>query len=333
MKHFTEHKVGQQKETPSEKHFRANAKLMISGEYLVLAGAKALAMPVGYHQSLIVKPAGNGSPQLRWRSFIQGSPWLDISFEGAHLEVKGAPSSKTENAVHFGYLRKVLMAARSLNPVFLAGNECWDAQSDISFNISWGLGSSSSLISNIADWAGVNPYALLFSISSGSGYDVACARSDTPILYTFKGRKQDPAVEAVHFNPPFSDQLYFVYRGKKQSSEQSLRDFRAEKVKPEDVALISGLSGNMASASNLKDFQEMIREHENLISAYIQQTPVKKMLFDEFPGEVKSLGAWGGDFMLAASAVAPEEIIAYFSQKGFGTVIPFRNMMIHKKNY
>ena len=43
---------------------------------------------------------------------------------------------------------------------------------------------------------------------------------------------------------------------------------------------------------------------------------------------VKSLGAWGGDFVLAASAMDSAAITAYFKSKGLNTIIPYEQMVL-----
>ena len=43
----------------------------------------------------------------------------------------------------------------------------------------------------------------------GSGYDVACATADSPIFYhRLSGQAH---IQAVDFEPPFVEHLYFVY--------------------------------------------------------------------------------------------------------------------------
>lgn len=42
---------------------------------------------------------------------------------------------------------------------------------------------------------------------------------------------------------------------------------------------------------------------------------MQSTMFADFPGVVKSLGAWGGDFILAAANIAPTEIRSYFHKK------------------
>jgi hypothetical protein len=49
------------------------------------------------------------------------------------------------------------------------------------------------------------------------------------------------------------------------------------------------------------------------------------MTFSDFKGEIKSLGAWGGDFVMVISESDPT---AYFSEKGFTTVISYDEMIL-----
>ena len=65
--------------------------------------------------------------------------------------------------------------------------------------------------------------------------------------------------------------------------------------------------------------------HEALLSNILSLTPVKKALFPDYPGSIKSLGAWGGDFILATAEEAPD---AYFRNKGYETIIPYQKMVL-----
>jgi hypothetical protein len=50
---------------------------------------------------------------------------------------------------------------------------------------------------------------------------------------------------------------------------------------------------------------------------------VKDKFFKDYWGQVKSLGAWGGDFAMVTSDRSPSETRDYFAEKGFTTFIPF----------
>ena len=326
---------------------------MISGEYLVLSGARALAMPVSYRQTLTVAQRPASQPALDWRTQVKGNSWLQTRFSLPDLESVTQPGEGTQEAdwaqredgsqqryappqqenrsrkESVRFVRNVLRAARELNPDFLAGQYHWEAVSDIGFDREWGLGSSSSLISNIAWWASADPYALFFKVSNGSGYDIACARSSRPVLYQYQGTNTPPHVETTSFNPVFGGQLVFVYSGRKQSSEKSLRTFDPGIVRPEDIRDISALSQKMAVTQNLAAFMEAMDHHERITAQYLHRTPLQADFFPDFPGSVKSLGAWGGDFFMAAADRPREEIVSYFHHKGFHTVIPFAEMRLH----
>jgi hypothetical protein len=100
-------------------------------------------------------------------------------------------------------LQRLFLQAHKMNPLFPDPAFSWKVVTDTNFPLEWGLGSSSTLISNLAWWAGVDPFELLFSTSSGSGYDIACARQKTPLLYRFNGAGHAPSVREVAFDPPF----------------------------------------------------------------------------------------------------------------------------------
>jgi len=63
-----------------------------------------------------------------------------------------------------------------------------------------------------------------------------------------------------------------------------------------------------------------------LIGRSLNLPLVQDRLFPDFPGTVKSLGAWGGDFVLVASELAVSEVVNYFSDKGFRTILSWKDM-------
>ncbi len=310
---------------PQSLFFQSSGKLMISGEYLVLAGANALAMPVSYGQTLHIESAPSKNICVEWKTIIQENQWLVFSFHGTGLHAdESAMTASQETSVRF--IQSILLAAKQINPSFLSEGRVWHVRSALDFKLDWGLGSSSSLISNIAWWAGVNPFDLFYQIASGSGYDIACARSKKPILYTYTGKNKYPLIKPVDFNPPFSDHMVFLYSGKKQDSARSIRDFNPAAVPDAIIAQISDLSEQMASSNHLKDFMEMMRLHENILGECLGMRPVQQKYFTDFSGVVKSLGAWGGDFLLAVADMDQKKIIRYFQDKGYDPVFTFEEM-------
>ncbi|MBK8557148.1 MAG: hypothetical protein IPL65_15875 [Lewinellaceae bacterium] len=52
------------------------------------------------------------------------------------------------------------------------------------------------------------------------------------------------------------------------------------------------------------------------------------MHFSDYWGAVKSLGAWGGDFVLVTSEKDESTTRAYFLDKGFDVFLPWRDMIL-----
>lgn len=300
------------------KKFYSNGKLLLTGEYAVLDGALSLAVPTKQGQSLEVTT--NNTHQLIWRSYDEKKRrWFEGYYDRASLKIL---STTDENVA--ATLQKILLETRKLAPGFLSEKIGFEVVTYLSFPRDWGLGSSSTLINNIAQWAQIDPYKLLWNAFSGSAYDIACAMNDTPIHYRVKHQK--PNVRQVAFHPIFSEQIYFVYLNKKQNSREGIQTYRkATFDSKEFLVKISSLTQLITVCKELTDFQELITTHEKLVGSIIKQTPVKQKLFSDFDGAIKSLGAWGGDFILAAGK---GDIPTYFKHKGYTTVVPYSLMVL-----
>lgn len=304
-------------------YFRSNGKLMISGEYLVLAGAEALAVPVRLGQSMKISETGAATGSLEWSAREKGREWFRARYGGAGMEMEEYSDETMAKT-----LQTILLEAIKMNPRFLDDRRSKLVTTELEFDRQWGLGSSSTLVSNLAWWANVNPYQLLFRTLGGSGYDIACARNQGPLIYNYRGQREQPRVRQVGFHPVFSENLYFVYTGKKQSSAGSLEEFRAEEADPVDVRRISEVSRQMLMTHELERFIQLILKHEWITAKAIGKTSVMEASFSDFDGAVKSLGAWGGDFLLAASSLDKADLTAYFVSKGFHSPIPFEDLVL-----
>lgn len=308
------------------KEFYSNGKLLITGEYFVLEGAKSLAVPTACGQDLLVESIKE--PQLIWNSFTnEGECWLEVIFDLPKLRLVSATFEANEdggNDTLAENLNKILLETQKLNPSFCNSKTGFLVKTHLTFPKDWGLGTSSTLINNLANWAKVNPYQLLDNTFGGSGYDIACAINNTPILYTKKGI--NPIVEKVAFNPSFKEQLYFVYLNKKQNSREGIQRFKALKGNlTSEIIQISELTNAFLNCKNLVDFKKLLLEHEQIVSKTIQLKTVQEQLFSDYFGQTKSLGAWGGDFILATGN---DDSINYFNKKGFQTVIPYQDLIL-----
>ncbi len=300
--------------------YRSHGKLLLTGEYAVLDGAEALGLPARFGQTLEISK-GNTSGLL-WKSLDQdGKTWFEAEFRPGELDPdEKDPSGDDTRDILQGLLREAVR----LNPKFYTELKGKQAISQLEFPRSWGLGSSSTLISNIAQWAGIDPYILLWNAFGGSGYDIACARADGPLIYRVQERI--PVTESIAFNPPFHDRLFFVHLNRKQSSREAISQYRKNFQNYEGfLEEVSALTRAVATCTDWDAFTSLMRKHENLLSGVLEMERVQDQLFPDFDGFVKSLGAWGGDFVMAGGE---GDIPSYFRAKGYGTVLRYRDMVL-----
>ena len=302
-----------------KKTFYSNGKLLITGEYLVLDGAKALALPTKYGQNLIVEKSNN--QEIKWTSYdADGSIWFDETIPFNAI-VSSAPL-ETESIKNT--LITILRSAHQLNPDKLLVSEGYIITTELSFPRKWGLGTSSTLINNIAQWFQIDAFTLLKNSFGGSGYDIACAQNNTPVLYHLEVEK--PIVEIVKVNPSFSQNLYFVYLNQKQSSKSAIASYKEKKNNLEtQKEAINQITQKVLDAENKDVFAQTLENHEKILSSILETKTVKETLFPDFNGTIKSLGAWGGDFVLVVSEENPK---SYFLDKGYETVIPYTDMIL-----
>lgn len=297
--------------------YYSNGKLLLTGEYVVLDGAKALAIPTKYGQSLTVTPISE--KKIYWKSIdALKDVWLKTSFDLSELNGEQTSENDTRST-----LLNILKVAKALNSEFSSGGSGFEVVSKLDFPRNWGLGSSSTLINNIANWAGINAFELLAQTFGGSGYDIACAQHNLPITYQLKN--STPDIKEIDFSPKFSDQLYFVHLNKKQNSREGIIEYNSKKhLIGHVIDEISAITEQMVSTDSIDNFNNLLEKHEEIISSILQQPTVKDLLFKDFNGSIKSLGAWGGDFVLVSSSNNPR---FYFEDKGYNTIISYEDMI------
>ncbi len=306
-----------------DQYFFGHGKLLLTGEYFVLDGSDALALPVKLGQSLSVRYEQSFSPRLQWRALNgQGDLWFEAKFEFWHFDLLDG-----EDTPEKSLLQKILRQARVQNPHFLREEVDVFVETKLEFPIKWGLGSSSTLIYNIAQWAYISPFELLFNTYGGSGYDIACAQSKGPIVYERKGHV--PSWKLQAFYPPFKDSLYFIYLGVKQSSEEAIKLYEAKRpYDSEVIAEITSITNKIIGSKTLSEFNLLIEEHEKIIVSKLGLERAKSRYFSDFWGEVKSLGAWGGDFVLVTSDRSLEETKEYFKTRGHHIFFTFDQLIL-----
>ena len=300
--------------------YYSHGKFLLTGEYLVLKGALALALPLELGQTLTVETVC--TPSLQWNAYKPNGPWFSVTMNPENLKIINSDDQpKAEK------LSEILKAVKQLNPAAFKDGLCFETRLD--FDPNWGLGSSSTLIANLARWANVNPYELLKLTFGGSGYDIACATAEQPIYYQLIDNQ--PNVEIIDFNPSFAEHLFFIYQGQKQSSSKEIKAFLA-KSNPidlqKDIEAVSEISRAVPKCQSLEEFAMLMQCHERIISRCIGQEPVQKRFLD-FEGVLKSLGAWGGDFILAATRWGENQVKEYFKGKGLEVVFGYKEIVLN----
>ncbi|MCF4100857.1 GHMP kinase [Gillisia sp. M10.2A] len=303
-------------------NYCSHGKLLITAEYAVLDGALALAVPTKFGQSLKVQKSTSNT--IAWTAYNSlNEIWFQTKLGLSDTGIESLEDiAKESNVVK--KLREILWEAHLLNPKILSGKG-YKITTKLDFPNDWGLGSSSTLINNIAQWFGIDAYELLKNSFGGSGYDIAAAGNNTPITYQLNGDTK--RVLSAAFNPSFKDEIFFVHLNKKQDSRDAIAHYKDQpkKTLQSTVEKISALTENIINCETIGEFNLLIEIHETLISQLINTPKVKSELFPEYPGAIKSLGGWGGDFILATGS---EEQKEYFREKGYNTILSYKDMVL-----
>ena len=295
---------------------------MLTGEYLVLDGALSLAVPTKLGQSLTVTLTDENDV-LHWKSTDRhGVAWFEHSFSRKGLETPPAVIDKSPQ----GRVARLLHRVLREHPLIWPRGAGLRLHVHLEFDRQWGLGSSATLAYILAAWSASDPYLLNQAEFGGSGYDIACAGAEGPILYKLDQGK--PIVADALWSPDFVDDLWLVHLGEKRDSREGIKDYRAraEGDLTRYAAELDGITQEVLAAKSLPDFAEAMRRHEALIAYVTHQERVGKSRFSDFKGTIKSLGAWGGDFVMA---IPTEEVdvAAYFKQKGLEVCLPAQHLL------
>lgn len=298
--------------------FRSNGKVLITGEYLVLEGAKSFALPTVFGQKMKVTPIE--LLVIEWKSYTHNRKlWFAHRFSILEI-IQGTSAFKN---IEEKVLYKILHTTSKMNPHLLQNNNGFAIETYLEFPKNWGLGTSSTLINNIAQWAKIDAYQLLWKSFSGSGYDIACAQNNTAIIYTLTDNK--PEITPQNFYPEFKNQLFFVYLNQKQNSREAIAWYQknnTSELKP--IEEISAITEEILHCTTLACFNRYIERHEKIMSKLLQIPTVKQRRFPDFLGSIKSLGAWGGDFILVTGEYSE---MTYFKKKGYTTIFSYDQLI------
>jgi mevalonate kinase len=298
--------------------YYSHGKLLLTGEYAVLDGAKSLAFPTKYGQALTVQPSITHTSE--WVSYLADKTvWNRLGF--TKDDIVNAQNGTSFSSRLLSILKCIYLERQELF------SHALKFSTHLEFDKNWGLGSSSTLINNLSLWAELDSYKLLSQTFGGSGYDIAAANSKTPII--FQKEKDFNKVIEVEFSNNLKPYIYFVYLNQKQNSREGIRHYKSlnRHDKKEIIDEISLITEKVLLTENVEEFEILMKTHEQLVSRLTQQTPVQDLKFSDYnQGIVKSLGAWGGDFVLVTAK--DKEHLDYFSKKGYNTIFRFSDLIL-----
>lgn len=295
----------------------SNGKLLLTSEYVVLGGAKALAVPTKMGQKLSFSEQENGKSEVFWESFCQNQLWLRLKFEYENWQILETNDEKSAE-----FIVSIFKEIQRKSVEKLQNNQSYIFQSDLDFPRNFGLGSSSTLMNNLATWAEIDPFDLNEKTLGGSGYDVAVAKEKHAILYQIKDQKRE--IKRVEFCPEFRNDLLFIHLNQKQDSRKGIHLYRSKNKSEALISEFSDLTKKILNAQTLEEFSHLMQIHEEKLADFLGLEKVKDIYFKDCPSFVKSLGAWGGDFVMSHKF---ENYQSYFKEKGFDQIFTWQEMI------
>lgn len=296
-------------------------KILLAGEYAVLDGALALAIPTRLGQRYrMTAIEGFLEPCIHWTAHAPEGKSMDAVWYW----------QKDRLDIHYGVefsrsWHELMQNVQALNPKKLLELGAVHIETFLEFPKNYGLGSSSTLTAILSDVFEIDAYELNDRTFKSSGYDVAVALEKSALVYR---RNAEPHSEKVILSQDFLKDLIFIHLNAKQNSRDSIKSYsQIQGDRKSFVESVSLLTQKALMADSMEEWEGLMSIHEQTIGAFLGATPVKEKLFSDCPVFVKSLGGWGGDFVMSRKFDAYEH---YFSAKGLETIIEW-NALVYEE--
>lgn len=291
-------------------------KLMLTSEYFAIDGALVLAVPTKLGQEFFFEEKEDEKSLIFWEAYHQNKLWLKtvIDYKNWQILKTNLPSAAE-------FILKTLKNVQQLSQIKFKGNLTYHLKTNLQFPSDYGLGSSSTLMNNLAEWSEINPFQLNSISLGGSGYDIAVAKEKSAILFR---SQPEISYEKTNFSPAFKNELIFIHLNQKQDSREGINFYKS---KPKSQILVdefSDITKKVLLCNELECFSELMMIHEHKISDFLEIPTVKEKFFTDCPVFVKSLGAWGGDFVMSAKFDGYKD---YFWGKGFNVVFQWSGII------
>ncbi len=292
-------------------------KLLLTSEYFVLDGALALAIPTKPGQEFFFEEIHDRNSEIIWQAYHQEKLWLSIKINYRNWTIL---DTNVETPAKF--VVSVLQHVQDLSNIRFHKENSYFLKTNLQFPPDFGLGSSSTLMNNVAEWAEIDPFLLNELALGGSGYDIAVAQEKSPILYQTLPENK---IMRIEFDPGFKNELIFIHLNQKQDSRDGIALYRSKPRNNELIHELSEITKAVFLAKTIDEFTLYMNRHELLISSFLGIEPAKEKYFPQYGGFIKSLGAWGGDFVLASKF---GDYKKYFSDRNFTRIFEWRDLVL-----
>ena len=275
---------------------------MLCGEYAVTIGVEALALPVSLGQWMYVWEfdSPGGGDRLIWEAKEKdGSTWLNESF-ALPLETMEA---ETEKSSERDRSREVLHSMLSMVAEgFWKTGKSYRIETQLDFDRSSGLGSSSTMVANFARFAGLDAQKVQQKVLGGSGYDVAVAELGKGLVFWKNAEVAN--WDAWKLSADLTSKWKIVFLGKKQNSRNALADVKGKLMEIEKDDFLMHQLQQVCAAVKMANQVPMLEAGLEMWQAILAmslglETPYQHFKFQPTKGGLcKWLGAWGGDMLL-----------------------------------
>ncbi|MBL7813177.1 MAG: hypothetical protein JNL57_13225 [Bacteroidetes bacterium] len=312
-----------------QRTFFAPGKVLLCGEYAVLAGLEVLALPVRSGQWLSVwEMPSKGNGKVIWQgNEADGKPWCDVRIDSDIMHVVETNDEETA--------RRLILLLREIKthkPAFFE-HKTIRIETRCEFNRNHGLGSSSTLVACLSAYSGVDVFALQQAGFGGSGYDAAVCSTGKPIAYWLE--EGEPNWSPWLLNADFTQNWYLAFPGHKSDSREAISDTREKlNLLRNDALLMQQLNACILAVKNAQSIP-MLEAMLELYQALLAQALGLPKAYDDLGikpiqgGLCKWLGAWGGDVLLVN-----ETIVSKYSETfGAMEVMRWADCVAHQREF
>ena len=293
------------------KSYFSPGKILLCGEYAVTVGVEALAIPVVPGQWMYVWEfdSPGGGDRLIWEAKEKnGNTWLNESF-ALPLEAMEAEAEKSSERDRS---REVLHSMLSMVAQgFWKPGKSYRIETQLEFERSSGLGSSSTMVANFARFAGLDAQIVQQKVFGGSGYDVAVAELCKGLVFWKNGEVAN--WDKWSLSSDLTSKWKIVFLGQKQNSRSALSDVKAKLAAMKNDDFLMHQLQQVCAAVKLANQVPMLEAGLEMWQAILAmslelETPYQHFKFQPIKGGLcKWLGAWGGDMLLINDVFAESE--------------------------